>query len=430
MAPNLRTSVGTTKEHIGIIMTKICLIPILGGILFTTSFGQREINYRVYIETPFKPVEEPKIEYPEILKKEGLASRITLLIKINKKGKVDRAGVWKSLYPELNKEIEASVKKWNFEPMLHQGEPIPAVAFAKVIFLPEEAIRSGQDGVAINEENIAEYENGLSEDMKKLLDSSAEYSQKLFNVALYYVCLEKIDETINKVSKEYIGTGGIDGGNDLANNEKAVFSLWDLVMNRLKDESYIFDYQMIRKQGKIDEKRVLLGKTEGIEEKNKNPLQARLSYFLQPIVFPERILNRKYRFSYSFRMMGEEEINGHKTVLLSVSPKKETSGDFLNGKIWVEKDHGRILKIEMETNTLDGYPEIYEECTRYHLKPHFTISHDYRFEKYGLLFPRQSEIRIEYSGLSSLKKELKAKARIDYHNYRFFNVDTQSEIIK
>lgn len=116
--------------------------------------------------------------------------------------------------------------------------------------------------------------------------------------------------------------------------------------------------------------------------------------------------------------------------MIEVQPKSDKAADIMQGKVWVDKENYRILKVEVESSYVKGYEEIYEECSKHYLTPHFTLINLYEVEKNCIMFPSRSEIRIEYFGLITSKRELKSEVDITYSSYRFFTVDVDHNIIK
>jgi len=89
-------------------MSKTKLISSLVFCIFLlASWMYGENQERIIIITPLKPVKTVYPDYPEILKKEGVAARFLISISIDRKGNVTRASIWNSLYPELEETFEA-----------------------------------------------------------------------------------------------------------------------------------------------------------------------------------------------------------------------------------------------------------------------------------------------------------------------------------
>jgi len=160
------------------------------------------------------------------------------------------------------------------------------------------------------------------------------------------------------------------------------------------------------------------------------PRAVKPSYALKPILVPIRILGIEHRSKFSFRLANDEKINGNLAYVIEACLRPGQTGYIKRGKIWVDKSDFRIVKVEVETDFVEGFEQILAECSQYYLKPHFKSTHHYEVDKNGFLFPSRSEIRVEYSGLLLRKKDLKSEFKITYRNYQFFTVEWSHETIK
>jgi protein TonB len=372
------------------------------------------------------PVKKVIPPYPENLKEEGIAGEVAICAMIDVKGNVKAPFVIRSLHPELDNLALDAVRQWKFEPYIYRGNPIPVPTFISVIFKP------GDSGsflrAAENEKVIGEAEPGepLSDDLRAVLDPCAEYCRKLSGSALYYVCHEKIRETVRKIAEEETAFNM----HVIEENYVASARYWYPVLRGAEKNVYVNDYQLINKNGKIEERRTLLEENgEKVGEKSASQ-GAKRSYSIQPIFIPVRLLSREQWPLFSYKIADEERIEGRKAYVIEAKPKRGRGRDIKGGKIWVDKATFRILKVEVQTAFLAGYEQDLEECPRYYLTPHFTATHFYGVEKNGILFPSLSEIRVEYTGLVRPQKDTKAKIEIHYENYRFFTVETENRIIR
>ena len=411
-------------------MKKCIFLALLPVLFLLQSQAQGQTKYRVIIQSPFQPAGELSLDYPEELKREGEAARFLLSIHINKHGSVFSAYLWKSHYPELDKWITKEVRRWKFKPFLNKGKPIPAQGFAKIIFYPERNFNRLNMKKSANLRSINASQNFPEGKLKTVLDKCADYCQTLSAYALYYVCLEKIDEAFRKIDDEFIGNLSFSGGPNLRSNEYRVSPLYRLMIKGLEKHSYAFDYQLIRKDGKINEKRILLEKTGGLIDRKMDSSGSKLSYHLQPVLIPVHFLSLEQRPFFSYQMTSTEKVSGKKAHVIEISPKLNRPDEFQRCKVWVDENDYQILKIEVESSYAEGFKEVYEECSKYFLTPHFIFTHHYEVEKNGILFPSRSEVRIDYFGLLTSKRELKSKANITYSSYRFFTVDVDYDIIK
>jgi hypothetical protein len=169
------------------------------------------------------------------------------------------------------------------------------------------------------------------------------------------------------------------------------------------------------------------GRTVHEESGPSAPLRA---FFAKPILAPIRLLGHERQPSFIFRKADEGKIGGKKVVIIEANPKPGSDEDIREGKIWADPKNGQILRVEMKTRSVEGCEWILEECAEHLLTPHFVFRHDFGFEKKGILYPSRSEIHVEYSGLVWPPKDTKADAEIQYRNYRFFTVETETEIIR
>jgi protein TonB len=370
------------------------------------------------------PVKKVIPPYPENLKEEGIAGEVAIMVIIDERGNVKTPFVFRSLHPELDNLALEAVRQWKFEPYSYGTNPIPVPSFLSVIFKP------GDSGAGIdeNKEVPGEAEPGEppSDELRTILDPCAEYCRKLSGAALFYICQEKIRESVKNVAEEE--TAFI--WHVLEENYIASAKYRYPALRGTEKNVYVNDYQLINKDGRIEERRTLL-EENGKKVNGKNvPQKAKRPYSLQPIFVPVRLLSREQWPLFSYKMADEEKVMGRKTWVIEVNPRRRRGGDIKLGKIWVDKSNFRILKAEVVSGLPTGGEQILEECSRYYLTPHFTATHFYEVEKNGVLFPSRSEILLEYTGLVRPNRDTKAKAEIKYENYRFFTVETEHKIIK
>jgi len=81
--------------------------------------------------------------YPELAKKAGLSAEVILEASVNEKGDVSAARVLRG-HPLLNDAAVAAVKQWKYSPTLLNGNPVPVVVTATVVFKAQGAPRLDQ----------------------------------------------------------------------------------------------------------------------------------------------------------------------------------------------------------------------------------------------------------------------------------------------
>jgi TonB family protein len=403
---------------------------ILLCLILLTSWVNGEVQERIIVQSPFTPEKKVYPDYPEILKKEGVPARFIIWINIDRKGNVTRASVGKSLYPELEENIEKAFAQWKFEPYIHGGEPIRIFGFMKVIFYPGHlsipSKGSEQVRIPLKEESVVLADKKL----QTVLDKCTAYCLKLSESALFYICHERIREKSKNIKGSEIGLAI--GAPQALNNtfEISSASYGVLFLGDTERHTYINDYQLIKKEGRIKEKHLLMERDRKKVSFEDVPRGTKPVYSLKSILVPVQLLGIQQRSRFSFRLAEDDKIDGKPTYVIEVSLKPEQTGNIKRGKIWADKADFRVVKVEVETEFVEGYEHILPECYRYYLKPHFKSTHYYEIEKNDLLFPSRSEIRCEYSGFLRSKRELKSEVKITYGNYKFFTVETDHKIIK
>jgi hypothetical protein len=400
-------------------ITKSVSIAILCLFLFG-SWLYPANQERIIIQTPFKPIKPEYPDYPEFLKKEGVAARVRVLISIDRKGNVTKATIH-CLYPELKAILLEKVTKWKFEPLIHRGEPISAFGYMTFIFYPGEfrlSIKKTESAMKLAEEEPPASPN---EELQQVLLKCTEYSLKLSESALDYVCHEKISEKCKKIEELELGLT-LAGSPDLGPNELMQAEQKILRLGSVDKHVYLYDCQLIRKEGVVKEKLILMEKDGKSPKPDEFPQETKPLYALKPILVPIQIFGVEHRTKFSFRIADDDKINGKWAYVLEVSLRPGQTGNIRRGRIWVDKSDFRVVEAEIETDFLEGYEEIFEECQRHYLRPHFRSTHYYEIDKNGLLFPSRSEIRVDYSGLLTAKKDLKSEVEITYRNYKFLRL--------
>ena len=170
-----------------IICSIICLILLVSGL-----YGENQ--EKIIVQTPFKSIKKVYPKYPEILKNEGVAARFRISIGIDKKGNVTRAFVGNGLYPEMEKSIKEAFLQWKFEPFTHKGEPVGTFGFINIIFYPGKfrpSVMESESEMKFIQEELIKLPNKV---LQTILDKCTEYTFKLSESALHYVCHEKIKE--------------------------------------------------------------------------------------------------------------------------------------------------------------------------------------------------------------------------------------------
>ena len=368
-----------------------------------------------------KPIKTVYPKYPDHLKKEGIAGEVIVWAWIDEQGNVKIQGVpfhiIRSLHPELDKLATEAVKKWKYAPPLTQGEPRGAWTYISIIFDP---------GDLPEVEDSAPREP-ISDQLLAMLDRSWEYCRKMDDIAHFYLCREKISETLKSivnVGPAMIGSVG-DELNSIVRINSFVPDLANPKINR-----YVNDYQITSQNSRVIELRTLVKPPSN--ERN-SPFRIKPLLFPIPISVPSRLLAPGFRDEYNYSFGEDKKILGKNCRVIEIKSRKKRGVQIQNATVWIERNSARVVQVqaEVECDTSAIDERILAECRQYYLVPHMTATYEYDDEKKGILFPSRSEIVLEYSQLGRTNtRDTKMKLDIRYDNYRFFTVETEPRIIR
>jgi hypothetical protein len=274
----------------------------------------------------------------------------------------------------------------------------------------------------LNTGNLYPFQKSIAEinqeKLKSILKKTAEYCEKLKKMALYFVCYENIEEKIYFytktrafVSEDYAASTPIAKVN--------------LKQRRMKRRTYIYDYQMVKKADKQEEKRVLLkeGKKEKHVENAKLKIQGYNAKFL--VFGPVGFLSYYWQNHFTYEIIGHDEISGIKTIVISASPMQPREENYYFGKIWVDENDFSILKIEWDTKSLEGY----EKRVSSGVTKNLSWEVFFEVEKNGVRFPSRQLIKDIYLTEAG-KEHPRYVTTFVYDNYKFFTVETEVKFDK
>jgi hypothetical protein len=137
--------------------------------------------------------------------------------------------------------------------------------------------------------------------LKEILKNCAKYCEKLEKTALYFVCEEKIREEIILKQEVRMGRGYLPA-------EKEI-------------NSYIYDYQLIRKGKEFRESRILI-KENGEKRNIKNAqLKTERFFSLKSVYGSIGFLSQDSQEEYNYKLIKEDKIDGRKAYVIEVHPK-------------------------------------------------------------------------------------------------------------
>ncbi|MBN1270922.1 MAG: hypothetical protein JXB26_01510 [Candidatus Aminicenantes bacterium] len=279
-------------------------------------------------------------------------------------------------------------------------------------------------------------------DLDKILSMSAAYCSALTEAALDFVCLEKIEERMSKGNKKddfFSGRAQSPPPNVQDNNRilrsKHPMSTPKFYRKKPRPREmdknfYIYDYQLIKEENSIREKRTLVEENgRKIEEKDV-PLKAKRFYSKRAVFGPVGLLSREQQKNYRYSVIGEGRIGDRNAIIIEAIPIKISEENPNYGKIWIEKKSGAVLRIDVAQDSILGL----EDLNNTGLRRKVILTHFYGIEKKGLRFPsrtvfkeniwrdKSEDFEITYSFSMPKRSLYWVETVIEYTDYRFFNV--------
>jgi TonB family protein len=367
-----------------------------------------------------KPIKTVFPKYPDHLKKEGIAGEVIVWAWIDEQGNVKIPGfplhIIRSLHPELDKLATDAVKQWKYAPPLTLGKQRGALTYISIIFDP---------GKLPEVEDSAPREP-MSDELLATLDRSWEYCRKMDDIAHFYLCRERISETIKSivnVGPSLMGSGLIEGQVITVRVGSFVPDLASPKTNR-----YVNDYQITSQNSRVTELRTLVKPPSNERDSSfgKKPL-----LFPIPMSVPARLLAPGFRDEHNYSFGEDDKILGKNCRTIELKARKKRGVEVQKATLWIEKNSGRVVQAEIECDATAIDERILAECRQYYLAPHMRATYEYGDEKKSILFPSRSRIVLDYSQLGGTnKRDTKMKLEIRYDNYRFFTVETEPKIIR
>jgi TonB family protein len=375
-----------------------------------------------------RAVREVQPLYPDDLKKEGIGGELKLRITIGKDGKVEGIFVTKSVHPYLDFAAVEAFKSWEFEPVVKKGRPVRAAFDYSYHFDP----LGGPTKLTESIPAVA----GYGEELDRILAGCAGYCRKVKDAALDFVCEESIDETHYRLNPDirpadlwYTWSTVVAEYSDGRRLTVAV-DVQVMDPNRTEHNSYVCDYQLVRRSGAIKERRIILKENGRQTPDRTRQLEEKRFSMLVPMTICLRILDHDHQPLYDFQIEGESGVSGKKTCVLEAVSKPANGEWIRKARIWVDRQNFQILKSEIDGVPIEGYEDVLSDCVHLNGLPDFRMTNEYGVEKNGVIFPEKTTVQVEYRGVGHLRPIPKLRMSLKYRKYKFFTVETDHEIIR
>lgn len=353
---------------------------------------------------------KPKI--PESCQFDEISGTIETDLLVDDYGNVEELKILDPLHPELDISVQKALRQWKYE-KIKKKVSSPRVHKANILFNLSK--KESEDEKKILHESL----NKIGE----ILKNCADYCEKLEATALYYICTERIKETIFPGS--YLRLYRI--GRPPPDWRKG--RTWDPMHGGSRDNNgekniYVYDYQIIRKDNRITERRILKEENGQLRHKASDPLRTKRFYFNKAIYGPIGLLGRDSQKYYDYSLLKEEKVNDREVWILEAKPKELILGKPNYGKFWIDKEDASVLKMEIEANSLGGYERIQADYTSRGIIPRITVELEFGIAKKGLRYPTNLLIQEAYSEPKKSFDKV-SKTDVKYQEYQFFSVETK-----
>ena len=274
-----------------------------------------------------------------------------------------------------------------------------------------------------------------SEELKLILKKCAEYCEKLGRSVLDFICYEKVTELIISYNPRMSESGH----EAMTGHEKITVMGQDSgIEQSIEKNVYIYDYQLIRKENKVQERRTLIRDNGRKKNEADAPLKTKRFKHKDIIFGPIGLLSEFWQEYYDYKIMKREKFKGDRVVVIEAIPVPYMKTNNLYGKIWVKEDDFSIVKIEWAPKSIINYDLIEKESKKIESTPLIKLYSEYAFEKNGIRFPSKYYIiesyirqtdksyeRLETYIQQMESKYLRSKTTVIYKDYKFFTVKTE-----
>lgn len=255
------------------------------------------------------------------------------------------------------------------------------------------------------------------EEEKKLsaiLKKSAQYCDRLKEACIYFFCKESITEVLRHTKSRRKNVEVMFAGTQSRRPRRDVLK---------EKRTYVYEYQLLREKPEEEavESRILLEENGKSRHRENAPLLT-LYYKHEKILYgPIGLLSDYWQRFYLYKYIGEEMLDGVKTVVIEAIPWLDRRENTLFGKVWVKEDDFSIIKIQWYPQSVTNIRTILDIAEAYGEKPEITFISEFDKERGGIRFPSRfyaEEAYIREDG----KKFSRVTIDVIYDDYKFFNV--------
>lgn len=262
-----------------------------------------------------------------------------------------------------------------------------------------------------------------------ILTAARDYCARLERAALDFVCVEEVEERLDLSRDERADLERAARAKSTDPQAWVASPRYRFVAprNPKLNNSYLFDYQFVRRDKKVEENRVLLEKNgRKAGPKTDAPRLSAFNY-ADILLMPVRLLDAKSQDFYSYKLQRQDRVADLDAWVLEAVPRITGITRYLGGRIWLKQDDSSVLRIEWDPATFDHYEAIVARAASFKAEPEVRSATDFGFEKNGIRFP-SSDLTEEAYRDADGKLFVRARTEVTYKDYKFFVVETFSTI--
>ena len=244
-------------------------------------------------------------------------------------------------------------------------------------------------------------QNAKSDDLEVILRSAGDYCEKVKDIALYYVAKERIKDVKYIFRTEAVGT---------------------------KKRTVTYDYQLISRNGRYEEKRTLL-EENGKKKHQENVQPTGLPFVAEKLVFgPVGFLSRYWQAYFRYEILGRKTLGQKLCVVIKATPKKppeQMEGNNKIARIWLDVNDHSILRIEVEPQSIEGFQEKVVKLSKGEMKRTVVCRTEYDVEKNGIRFPGTHIFRDVLQNPITEEQVLLEEISYAYSDYKMLTVGVE-----
>ncbi|MBD3414281.1 MAG: hypothetical protein GF421_07625 [Candidatus Aminicenantes bacterium] len=262
-------------------------------------------------------------------------------------------------------------------------------------------------------------QSNQNKELEDVLSNSSQYCSKLAHAVLDFVCKEKV--VIDFFTLGESGTLSRIEVQSRGRQQEIGVESWRK-QRKFKTQKLVYDYQLVSKEFKLSEQRILL-EVDGKKASNEsNDIERRFPHSLL-ILGPIGLLSEYWQKRHDYKIKKKGRLFGEKTYVIEAVPKPEYATEHLWGKVWISQDDFSILKIEWNQESAKGYESLIQKAKQQNLQPDFSLIAEYEYEKNGIRFPSKFVLKENYKH-PKYKLIKNSKKTVVYFDYKFFTVKT------